>query len=275
MERGSAMVEWADASGQELMLADLSWPEVRDIRERVEVVLLPIGSNEQHGPNLAVSMDIVGATEFCRRASRLAYPRLLVAPGPPWGVSFHHMNFPGTITLESETFTQVLVEIVGSLREHGFRRFMIVNGHGGNTNAMGTACARIHEELDVAFVGAATYFSFADKDVNERFGITGITGHACEMEVSAAMYLAPRIVKQGALAAGEMTDLIYGFRNQMRRYNVTVPFRFDEYTRNGCLGDAPANASIAYGTAMMESALANFVAFTEEIVAISPIEDEG
>ncbi len=256
-----------------LMLANLSWPEVREIRDQVEVVLLPVGSNEQHGPNLAVSMDIVGATEFCRRASAMAYPRLLVAPGPPWGVSFHHMNFPGTITLTSDTFTQVLVEIVGSLREHGFQRFMIVNGHGGNTNAMGTACARIHEELDVAFIGAATYFSFADRDVNERFGITGITGHACEMEVSAAMYLAPQIVKRDALAAGDMTELTYGFRNQMRRYGVTVPYRFDAYTRNGCLGDAPKNASIEYGTALMESAVRNFVAFTEEIVANSPIKE--
>ncbi len=254
---------------RDLMLADLSWPELRDLREQVDLVLLSIGSNEQHGPNLAMSMDIVRATQFCRRASIMAYSRLLVAPGPPWGVSFHHMNFPGTITLTSDTFTQILVEIVGALRQHGFRRFMIVNGHGGNTNAMGTACARIHEELDVAFIGAASYFSFADTDVNERFGITGITGHACEMEVSAAMYLAPQIVKQGTLAAGEMTDLTHGFRTQMRRYNVTVPFHFDAYTRNGCLGDAPTNASIAYGTAIMESALRNFVQFTEEIVPLS------
>jgi creatinine amidohydrolase len=260
--------------GPDLMLANLSWPEVREIKDNVEVVLLPIGSNEQHGPNLALSMDITGATEFCRRASIMAYPRLLVAPGPPWGVSFHHMNFPGTITLTSDTFTQVLVEIVAALREHGFQRFMIVNGHGGNTNAMGTACARVHEELDVAFIGAATYFSFMDRDINERFGITGITGHACEMEVSAAMYLAPQIVKRDALAAGDMTDLTHGFRRQMARYNVTVPFRFDEYTRNGCLGDAPANASIEYGTAMMESALRNFVAFTQDLVAVSPAEEE-
>ena len=266
------MIDDADArpgAGRDLVLANLSWPEVREIRDRVEVVLLPIGSNEQHGPNLALSMDITGASEFCRRASALAYPRLLVAPGPPWGVSFHHMNFPGTITLSSDTFTQVLVEIVASLREHGFRRFLIVNGHGGNTNAMATACARIHEELDVAFVGAATYFSFADQGINEQFGITGITGHACEMEVSAAMYLAPRIVKRDQLAAGDMTELTYGFRQQMRRYNVTVPYRFDQYTRNGALGDA-RNASLEYGTALMESALRNFVRFTEELVAASP-----
>jgi creatinine amidohydrolase len=258
-------------NGPDLVLANLSWPEVDQIRERVEVVLIPVGSNEQHGPNLAVSMDIVGASEFCRRASILAYPRLLVAPGPAWGVSFHHMNFPGTITLSSDTFTQVLFEIVASLRRHGFRRFMIVNGHGGNINAMGTACARIHEELDVAFIGAGTYFSFADKDINARFGIDGIIGHACEMEVSAAMYLAPQIVKREQLAAGDMTELTYGFRTTMARYGVTVPFYFHDYTRNGALGDAAANASLEYGTALMESALRNFVSFTEELVAMSPI----
>jgi creatinine amidohydrolase len=252
-----------------LMLADLSWPQVADIRGQVEVVLLPIGSNEQHGPNLALSMDITGATEFCRRASAMTRPRLLVAPGPPWGVSFHHMNFPGTITLSSDTFSQVLLEIVASLREHGFTRFMIVNGHGGNTNAMGTACARIHEELDVDFIGAASYFSFADKDLNERFPVSPVIGHACEMEVSAAMYLAPQIVKTDSLALGDLTELTTGFRKQMQRYNVTVPHRFDEYTRNGALGDA-RNASIEYGTAMMESALRNFVQFTVDLVAATP-----
>src|SRR5690348_10486249 len=117
-----------DTAVDGLMLADLSWPEVADIRGQVEVVLLPIGSNEQHGPNLALSMDITGATESCRRAGAMARPRLLVAPGPPWGVSFHHMNFPGTITLSRDAFSQVLVEIVASLREHGFTRFLIVNG---------------------------------------------------------------------------------------------------------------------------------------------------
>lgn len=261
------------ANGPDLVLANLSWPEVRDIRESVELVLLPVGSNEQHGPNLALSMDIVGSFEFCRHASQIAYPRLMVAPPMPWGVSFHHMNFPGTITLASDTFAQILVEVVASLRAHGFKRFMIVNGHGGNQNAMATACARIHEEIDVAFIGAATYFSFADNDINAKFGITGQIGHACEMEVSTAMYFAPHIVKTDTLAAGEMTELLSGFGQHMRRYGVTVPFRFDEYTLNGAFGDA-RNANLEYGTALMESALHNFVAFTDEIIAISPIEDD-
>jgi len=65
------------------------------------------------------------------------------------------------------------------------------------------------------------------------------------MEVSAAMYLAPQIVKREALAAGDMTDLTYGFRNQMRRYGVTVPYRFDAYTRNAVTAYAGIDRTIS------------------------------
>lgn len=256
----------------DLMLANLSWPEVDAIRDDVDIVLIPVGSNEQHGPNLALSMDITGATEFCRRASEMLYPRALVAPSMPWGVSYHHMNFPGTITLTPDTFVQILVEVVASLQEHGFERFMIVNGHGGNIAPLGNAVVRINEELGPAFIGSGTYFSFADKDINEKFGITGVIGHACQMETSAAMFLAPHIVKTDALAAGAMTELTHGFRQTMQKYNVTVPWRFDEYTENGALGDA-TTASLEYGTAMMESALENFTEFLGEVIAITPIEE--
>lgn len=252
-------------NNQPLILADLSWPEVVAICDRVDVVLIPVGSNEQHGPNLALKMDIVGATQFCNRASAMAHPKLLVAPSMPWGVSYHHMNFPGTITLSADTFIQTLVEVVSSLQQHGFERFMIVNGHGGNIAPLGHALVRINEELAPTFVGAGTYFGFADDDIDARFGIDGITGHACEMETAAAMYLAPEIVKTDVLAAGEMTELTYNLRGSLRKYGVTVPYRFDRYTTNGALGDA-RNATLEYGTAMMESALNNFVAFMEEIV---------
>ncbi len=257
------MTEQSDT--RDLMLANLSWPEVADILDDVEVVLIPVGSNEQHGPNLSVQMDIAAATEFCRRASEMAYPRLMVAPGPAWGVSFHHMNFPGTITLAPDTFVQVLVEIVASLAEHGFERFLIVNGHGGNIPSLGTAVVRIKEEVDPLFIGACGYFSFADPGLAEKHDMTGLTGHACQMETSMAMALIPHVVKTDALAAGELTDLMYEFRPSLQKYNVTVPYRFDEYTRNGALGDA-RRSTLAYGQDMIDSSLRNFVAFTQEVV---------
>lgn len=258
--------------GEPLVLSDLSWPEVEAIRDDVEAILIPVGSNEQHGPNLALKMDIIGATEFCKRASAMRNPKLMVAPSMPWGVSFHHMNFPGTITLSSETFVQILIEVVASLMEHGFERFMIVNGHGGNIAPLGNAVVRINEELGPTFVAASTYFSFMDRDLTAKFGFDkDIIGHACQMETSAAMFLAPEIVKNDALAAGDMTDLTYEFRGTLQRYGVTVPYRFDEYTRNGALGDA-RKATPEIGAEMMTSALNNFVAFMDEVIDWSPLQ---
>ena len=255
-----------------LILADLSWPEFAEVRDRVEVVLIPVGSNEQHGPNLALRMDIIGATRFCERASALAGPKLMVAPSLPWGVSYHHMNFPGTITLSSDTFIQTLVEVVTSLQQHGFERFMFVNGHGGNVAPLGDAVVRINEELEPAFVGAGIYLDFADEGLNERFGIGGVLGHACEMETSAAMVLAPEVVKTDALAAGEMTELAQGLRGTIKEFGVSVPYRFERYTANGALGDA-RNASLEYGEALIGSAIENFVAFMDEVIALSPTGD--
>jgi creatinine amidohydrolase len=253
-----------------LLLADLSWPEIRDVRDRVDLVLLPVGSNEQHGPNLAVKMDIASCAEFCRRASEMMYPRVAVAPAMPWGVSFHHMNFPGTITLSTETFIQVLVEVIASLQHHGFERFLIVNGHGGNIAAMNVAAVRASEELDVGFVGACSYFSFPDRSIVEKYVTSPITGHACEVETSRAMELVPEIVKHDTLAAGDITELESGFGRSLKRYSVSVPYRFDRLTRNGALGDA-TKASVEFGKEYVESGLRNFTAFCDELIAENPV----
>ena len=85
------------------------------------------------------------------------------------------------------------------------------------------------------------------------------------------MYLAPHIVKTDALAAGEITELAYGFRKQMAKYRVNVPFRFDRYTTNGALGDA-RKSNLEYGKALMDSALNNFVAFADEAIKQTPAD---
>ena len=256
-----------------LVLADLSWPEVRDIRDKVELVLIPIGSHEQHGPNLALRMDSSAAYEFSRRASMRLAPRVLVAPAVPWGVSLHHMHFPGTITLAPDTFIQVLVEIIDSLSQHGFERFLIVNGHGGNIAAMDVAAVRARTELDVPFVGACSYFSFVYEDLPKTHKTTPVNGHACEIETSVAMELIPEIVRHDSLAKGELTELATGLGATLKKYRVSVPYYFDEYTRNGALGDATL-ATPEFGRELIENGLANFCAFVEELLA-SPFAGGG
>ena len=84
-------------SQEPLLLADLSSPETRDLVPRIELVLLPVGAHEQHGPNIAVSTDTISADALCRAAAALVGPAVAVAPVVPWGVSWHHLRFAGTI----------------------------------------------------------------------------------------------------------------------------------------------------------------------------------
>jgi creatinine amidohydrolase len=218
-----------------LMLADLTWTELRDLAPEVRVVLLPVGACEQHGPGMAMATDSRLATEVCRRVSARLRPRVLVAPPLPWGLSDHHMGFPGTITLHPETFYALIRDIVVSLLSHGFRRFLIVNGHGGNMALDDVVCVRLRRETSVELVGAVTYFTLTSTPV----------GHGGEVEASYALALAPEMVKPGLLAVERpatvaLPDLA----------PATIPWAFHEMTLSGNLGD-PTRASAEFGHALL------------------------
>ncbi len=134
---------------------------------------------------------------------------------------------------------------------------------------MNVAAVRAAEELQVSFVGACSYFSFSDRSINEKYVKSPITGHACEVETSRAMELVPEIVKQDTLAPGDITELQKGFGQLAKRYNVSIPYRFDQLTRNGALGDA-TQASAQFGREMIESGLQNFTAFCQELIDANP-----
>ena len=84
------------------------------------------------------------------------------------------------------------------------------------------------------------------------------------------MALVPQVVKHGALAKGEITELQSGFGQLARKYNVSIPYKFDQLTRNGALGDA-TKATEEFGRELMESALGNFTAFCDELIKANPV----
>src|SRR6266542_2983292 len=137
-------------------LADMTWPEARDALAAARVVIIPTGSTEQHGPGMTLSTDITMATVMSVRVARRLFPRALVAPSLPFGLSPHHMRFPGTITLQPDTFAAVLLDVIRSLKQHGATRFMLLNGHGGNQAILSVVATRARHELDVR-VATAMY----------------------------------------------------------------------------------------------------------------------
>ena len=111
-------------------LPHMSWPEVQDLLTRTDMVIIPVGALEQHSLQLPIGTDFLNGLE---RAKLVAQQTdVLVAPILMPGNSPYHMGFAGTITLPAETIQKVYFEAAQSLMKHGFRRFLLLNSHGGN-----------------------------------------------------------------------------------------------------------------------------------------------
>jgi creatinine amidohydrolase len=115
-----------------MRIADMNWMQVEEYLKRDDRCVLPIGSTEQHA-YLSLGTDAILAE---RVAVEAAEPiGVAVFPVVAYGMTPYFMAYPGTITLSETTYFSMLAEILNSLAQHGFKRIVVVNGHGGNTPA--------------------------------------------------------------------------------------------------------------------------------------------
>lgn len=241
--------------------------EFREALPGIEIALMPVGATEQHGPNLALATDYVVAHRYAQMLAARLHPKAVVVPPIPFGVSGHHTGFAGTITLSPETFAAVCMDTARSLARDGIRHILLVNGHNGNMGALNVIATRMRYELDVK---AAVSFYFAQAaDRVKAHGKTKRYGHACEIETSVLLHLAPELVRREALEPGDMIgqDRLLHFNNQP--FALTVPIPFHEQTRNGVFGDARL-ATEEIGRDVVETALERTVGFVESF-----LRDEG
>jgi creatinine amidohydrolase len=133
-----------------LVLQEMTWTDVRDYLAKNDMVILPLGSTEQHGPQLPLGTDFILATDISKLVS--ARTGVVVAPVLLAGYSIYHSGFPGTVSLKSETVAEVLFEAAQMLIKYGFRRFLIFNYHGGNSLAQQTVIHRINHETEATAV---------------------------------------------------------------------------------------------------------------------------
>ena len=123
------------------LLAEIGWPDVAVYLEGDDRIILPIGSTEQHGRHLPLGTDTMVPTALAHRLGERT--GVLVAPTVTYGMSLHHLGFPGSVSLRPETLTHVLEDILRSLHRHGFRRVFVLNGHGGNVAPLRMALANV------------------------------------------------------------------------------------------------------------------------------------
>jgi creatinine amidohydrolase len=237
------------------LMQEMTWPEVKQALEQARVAVIPVGSHEQHGPHLAMSADIASAESFGRKLVEAVHPCALLAPPLPYGISIHHMPFPGTLTLAAETFVQVLLDVARSFREHGLERLFVVNGHGGNQSALGIASARMRRELGMRMayslwpmVGGA---SIAGEVKGRR------VGHACVIETSMMLHLRPDLVRADRLTEGTLRPPLYG---EPTPAGIDGFVYWDELTENGAFQGAP-DARAEIGEKLTQASLERVAAF--------------
>jgi creatinine amidohydrolase len=180
--------------GEFMMLSDLSWEECEEYLARDNRVILPIGATEAHGRHLGLGCDYLLAEAIARVAGERS--GVAVAPVLAYGMSHHLAGFAGTMTLAPETLIHVLEDLLRSLYRHGFRRVLVVNGHGGNDAALRTAALVVAGDSDGLRVKAMAWWTEPTvAQLVEEVAGAQRGSHAAIHETSFLMAVKPEAVK--------------------------------------------------------------------------------
>jgi creatinine amidohydrolase len=176
--------------------AELTAPEIRSLSRESTLIIAPIAAMEQHGPHLPVSTDTILAGAVANGVEAVLASQTLVLPVLWLGASDHHLPRGGTLTSPLPTYEQVLVDLLTPLLRDGFRRFLILNGHGGNIDPLRVALRRLDVEFPRAILTGAAYWDLAaDELAGLCQGPRKEMGHACEIETSMVLHLRPDLVR--------------------------------------------------------------------------------
>lgn len=238
--------------------AGMTYPEiVETARTDGSVLLIPVGSIEQHGHHLPVGTDTILADAVARMGAERVTPEIpiLVTPTLWSGYSPHHMPFGGTLTADHRTLLTVLEDVAAAGLDNGFDAALFLNGHGGNASLIDSATSTVGTRHDAQVLGL-TYFELATAFIDEiRDSDVGGMAHGGEFETSLMYHLRPDLVREhedGEIDATYWEEPYeHGSKDLLEGGSLSVYRTFDEYSESGAIGD-PGLASAEKGKAIYE-----------------------
>ncbi len=255
----------AEATGP-ILLSELTSPAFALMSRQLDLVLIPVGAHEQHGPALPVSTDTLSAQVLSGLTGAFLRPRVAVAPAIPWGVSWHHLGIPGTISIRDETLIAIVEDVVRSLHGYGIERFLIVNTHGGNNAALQLAVERCHRDHGVPVVASVYAYSLIAHAAQETLGPASI-GHGGGDESAVVLAIRPDLVERSSLGPRHVNEPVRRVQTIVRAAGGVLPLEQHRTTVTGVNGDSTAATSEA-GQVILGKAAAQLRAIAEELIAI-------
>ncbi len=234
-----------------MLLHLCTWPEVEMYLQRSQGILIPIGSTEQHGPTGLIGTDAICAEVIAKGVGEAT--QALVSPTINVGMALHHTAFPGSISLRPSTLILVIRDYLVSLSRAGFRKFLFINGHGGNVATLKAAFSEVYATLADLSVPEGdrvqcrvsnwymcpSVYRLAHELYGDREG-----SHATPSEVAVTQFVYPDAIKTAPLSAEVAKGSgIYGAADFRRRYP------------DGRMGSDPSLATPEHGQQLYERAV--------------------
>lgn len=230
-----------------LLLEELGWPDVEAYLHRDDRLILVVGSTEQHGRHLVFGSDAWTPWEIARRVSDQT--GVLLAPPVNYGMSLHHLGFPGSLSLRPYTLSSVITDLLESAHEHGFRHILILNGHGGNVAALQAALAEVLHRMHGLQVHLGNWWHLPEVEAIFAQAYPGEAGgHADASETSVVMAIRPDVVRMERAAHSPGAPEPDFLTRQV----------FLDHFPHGVIGPDPRRASEQVGQQVLSAAAAAF-----------------
>ena len=240
----------------------MNWQELKSAEigalSRETPVVVPIASIEQHGPHLPVGTDSFIGEAIAAGLDREFKGKLLILPMQRFGVSEHHMAFPGTLSLQHETFAAVILEVLESMVRHGFRRFLILNSHGGNQAIGGVIAEKASSRWpDAQVIFTSWWRPGTERLKNLEQGAFPSVGHACEFETSLMLALHPNLVNMALAVDDGLPSPVKALQHDLLRgAAATLATPMHRLTQHGVYG-RPSLANADKGRRILEEVVAS------------------
>lgn len=251
--------------GRDYLLGELTWPEAEKRFKEVDVALFPVGAIEQHGPHLPLDSDAFDADYLARRvAEACSEPKPFVLPLVSYGVSYHHEDFSGTISISPETLSQIVYDIGMSAVRHGITKLVIINGHGGNSPALHFAAQMLNRDTHI-FTCVDTGET-SDPDIY-AMAETPNDVHAGEIETSTTLATRPHLVRPGK-ARKFIPRFSSRYLDFTSKRSVGWYAHTSKISPTGVLGD-PTKGTKEKGERMWQVMIEHLMEFVEDLKRMS------
>lgn len=249
-------------------LHQFTWQSFKQMSPESRVFVLPLGSTEQHGHHLPLSVDSLLVDAVARGVHDRLPDQVVLLPALWCGHSTHHMNFPGTVSVSQPVYQALIGDICGSLIAGGARKIFLLNGHGGNDVPVRYSLRNIksqHRDKPDLKIVFASYWSLASETLRAvRESDVGGMGHACEMETSMMLFLhADHVHMDLARRDGPTQIPPYRLTDMQQPTPFYMVEEFHEISETGTVG-APELASADKGKRFYEGIVTNVAKFVED-----------